>query len=311
MFDIRDAEILAEIVRAGGFRAAAARLNLTQSAVSARVARIEDRLGLTLFDRGGKGIGRGVRLTLQGRAFLDQAERLIAMRNGIVAGLAPGADFAGTLRIGVAETIVHTWLPGMLTRLNAALPGLRLELSVDTSPELGRRLAAREIDVAVMMRGLVPPRARRWPIFDCPLRWHATPDFAPTGQALPARALTPADLARLPLITFARGTLPHAELERRLPPDALPAPLIHACASLSTTLHLTRAGFGIGLLPRPMAREDLARGLLVALPTEPAATMSDLAFDLACLPEQPQALIGRLREMAQAAVAALPNDQPE
>jgi DNA-binding transcriptional LysR family regulator len=299
MFDIRDAEILTEIVRSGGFRAAAQRLNLTQSAVSARVARIERRLGLTLFDRA----GRGVRLTLQGRAFLDQAERLIAMRNGIVAGLAPGADFAGTLRIGVSETIVHTWLPGMLTRLNAALPALRLELSVDTSPELGRRLGAREIDVAVMMRGLAPPRARRWPVFDCPLRWYARPD-----PALPSQPLTPADLARLPLITFARGTLPHAELERRLPPDALPAPLIHACASLATTLHLTRAGFGIGLLPRPMVREDLARGLLVALKADPAATMADLAFDLACLPEQPEALVTRLRDMALAAAAALPGD---
>ena len=297
MFDIRDAEILTEIARAGGFRAAAQRLNLTQSAVSARVARIEGRLGLTLFDRA----GRGVRPTLQGRAFLDEAERLIAMRNAIVAGLAPGADFAGTLRIGVAETIVHTWLPGMLTRLNAALPGLRLELAVDTSPELARRLEAREIDVAVMMRALVPPRARRWPVFDCPLRWYAPPD-----QPRPARPLTPADLARLPLITFARGTLPHAELERRLPPDARPAPLIHACASLSTTLHLTRAGFGIGLLPAPMAQEDIARGLLVALPASPAATLSDLTFDLACLPEQPAALVTRLHEMARAAVAALP-----
>lgn len=299
MFDIRDAEILTEIVRAGGFRAAAERLNLTQSAVSARVARIEARLGLKLFDRA----GRGVRLTLQGRAFLDEAERLIAMRNAIVAGLAPGADFAGTLRIGVAETIVHTWLPGMLTRLNAALPGLRLELSVDTSPELARRLESREIDAAVMMSPLVPPRARRWPVFDCPLRWYAAP-----AQPRPAAPLTPADLARRPLITFARGTLPHAELERRLPPDARPAPLIHACASLSTTLHLTRAGFGIGLLPRPMVQEDLARGLLVALPAAPEATLSDLSFDLACLPEQPEALVGRLREMAAAAVAALPFD---
>jgi len=311
MFEIRDAEILTEIARAGGFRAAAARLNLTQSAVSARVARLEDRLGLTLFERGGRGAGRGVRLTLQGRAFLDQAERLIAMRNGIVAGLAPGADFAGTLRIGVAETIVHTWLPGMLTRLNGALPALRLELSVDTSPELARRLAGREIDAAVMMRALVPPRARRWPVFDCPLRWYAAqPDLWP-GQPHPDRPLTPADLARLPLITFARGTLPHAELERRLPPDTLPAPLIHACASLSTTLHLTRAGFGIGLLPRPMARRDLAQGTLVALPAEAAATLSDLAFDLACLPEQPEALVTRLREMALAAVADLATDHQD
>jgi DNA-binding transcriptional LysR family regulator len=298
MFDIRDAEILCEIVRAGGFRAAAERLNLTQSAVSARIARIEDRLDLTLFDRA----GRGVRLTLQGRAFLEQAERLVAMRNAIVAGLAPGADFAGTLRIGTAETVVHTWLPAMLTGLRETLPGLRLELSVDTSPELARRLAAREIDVAVMMRGLVPARALRWPAFDCPLAWYAAP-----GYPVPRGPLTPADLVRLPLITFARGTLPHAELERRLPADALPAPLIHACASLSTTLHLARAGFGVGLLPVPMAQDDVVQSRLHRLPVTAEAAMSDLTFDLACLPEQPEGLMARLVEAARAAVAGLPS----
>ncbi len=293
MFDIRDAEIVQEIVRAGGFRAAAARLNLTQSAVSARVSGAEARLGIVIFDRA----RRGAQLTAKGRAFLDQAERLLAMRNRIVAGLAHEAGYAGTIRIGVSETIVHTWLAGMLTRLRGVLPEMRLELSVETSPVLGAQLVDGDLDVAVMMRALVPARALRVPIYRSPVEWFAAADYAAGGEPLGIEAL-----AAHPIITFSRGTLPYCELEAKLSMSEAP-PLFHACASLSTTLHLTRAGFGIGLLPSPMAADDRAAGRLRRVATEPEAAMSDLTFDFAHLPEQPPSLVVALCDAARAAIA--------
>lgn len=291
MFDIRDAEIVQEIVRAGGFRAAAARLNLTQSAVSARVSGAEARLGIVIFDRA----RRGAQLTAKGRAFLDQAERLLAMRNRIVAGLAHEAGYAGTIRIGVSETIVHTWLAGMLTRLRGVLPEMRLELSVETSPVLGAQLVDGDLDVAVMMRALVPARALRVPIYRSPVEWFAAADYAAGGEPLGIEAL-----AAHPIITFSRGTLPYCELEAKLSMSEAP-PLFHACASLSTTLHLTRAG--IGLLPSPMAADDRAAGRLRRVATEPEAAMSDLTFDFAHLPEQPPSLVVALCDAARAAIA--------
>ncbi|MGY6644340.1 MAG: LysR family transcriptional regulator [Salinarimonas sp.] len=293
MFDIRDAEIVREIVRWGGFRAAATKLNLTQSAISARVSGLEGRLGLTIFDRR----RRGAQLTPQGRAFLEQGERLVAMRNQIAAALGPQGGFAGTIRIGVAETIVHTWLAGMLTRLAESLPEMRLELSVDTSPVLARKLLDNVIDIAVMMTSLVPPLAVRRPIYRCPLAWYAARDYALEDGPLDIEALS-----RYPIITFSRGTLPHAELEHKLPMTRLPPPLLHACASLSTTLHLTRAGLGIGLLPEPMAARDLAEGLLRPVPVAADAAMSDLTFDFAHLPEQPGNAMDTIRVAAQLSV---------
>jgi len=296
MFDMRDAEIVREIVRWGGFRAAAAKLNLTQSAVSARVSGLEESLGVTIFDRR----RHGAQLTPQGRAFLEQAERLLAMRNQIVAGFVEQAGFAGTIRIGVAETIVHTWLAGMLTRLAETLPDMRLELSVDTSPVLARKLTDAELDVAVMMSSLVPPLAVRKRVYRCPLAWYVARDYV-----LDKRVLGIDDLARHPIITFSRGTLPHAELEHKLPMTRLPAPLLHACASLSTTLHLTRAGFGIGLLPEPMAANDLGEGALRRISVNKEAAMSDLTFDFAHLPDQPGTVMEGLRRAAQEAIAAM------
>jgi DNA-binding transcriptional LysR family regulator len=292
MFDIRDAEIVCEVVRCGGFRAAASKLNLTQSAISARVSGVEERLGITIFDRR----RRGARLTPQGRAFLDHATRLVTMRNQIVAGIAPQAGFVGTIRIGVAETIVHTWLAGMLTRLRGSLPAMRLELSVDTSPVLAAKLLDDELDVVVMMSRLAPASAVITPVFTCPLAWFASPSLD-----LPAMPLTSADLARFPIVTFSKGTLPYAELERKLPLQGLPPPLLHACASLSTTLHLTRDGFGIGLLPAPMAAQDEAAGRLRRVATDEDARMSDLSFAFVHLPGQDATVMASLLEAAQEA----------
>lgn len=293
MFEIRDAEVVRAVVRCGGFRAAGQRLNLTQSAVSARVSGLEARLGIEIFDR----TRRGARLTPQGRAFLEQAERLVAMRDAIASGFYSHEGLVGTLRIGVAETIVHTWLAGMLTRLAEAQPMVRIELSVDTSPTLAQKLLDEEIDVGVMMQALVPKAALAWPLYTCPLVFFAAPSLG-----LPREPMSPAALAAHPIITFSRGTLPYSELERRLPQDRLPPPLLHACASLSTTLHLARAGFGIGLLPAPMARADEASGALVRLQTTAEARMSDLAFAFVHMPSQDGRTMARLREAAEAAV---------
>ena len=300
MFEIRDAEVVRAVVRCGGFRAAGQRLNLTQSAVSARVSGLEARLGIEIFDR----TRRGARLTSQGRAFLEQAERLVAMRDAIAGSFSGHDGLVGTVRIGVSETIVHTWLAGMLTRLAEAQPMMRIELSVDTSPVLAQKLLDDEIDVAVMMQALVPDAALATPLYTCPLAFFAAPSLA-----LPDEALDPDALARHPIITFSRGTLPYAELERRLPQAGLPTPLLHACASLSTTLHLARAGFGIGLLPAPMARADEGTGSLRRVETTDGARMADLVFAFAHLPARDARMIARLREAAEAAIAALDDDR--
>ncbi|GGK44635.1 LysR family transcriptional regulator [Salinarimonas ramus] len=302
MFDIRDAEVVREVVRCGGFRAAATRLNLTQSAISARVSALEERLSITIFDRK----RRGARLTPQGRAFLEQAGRLVTLRDAIAESFAPDAGFVGTLRIGVAETIVHTWLAGMLTRVRDALPRIRIELSVETSPILARQLGEDAIDVAVLMEPLAPEGAVATPLYTCRLDWFAAP-----ALALPAEPLDTSALAAQPIVTFARGTIPYAELERRLPGDGLAPPLLHACASLSTTLHLARDGFGIGLLPAPMAAADLARGTLRRVETTGEARMSDLAFAFAHMPRRSESVMQALLAAARAAIADFVHDRSE
>jgi DNA-binding transcriptional LysR family regulator len=295
MFDVRDVEIIQEVFASGGFRAAAQKLNLSQSVVSARIADIESRLGITIFIRE----RRGARLTPLGRRFLEQARRLTRLRDQIAAGLHPDSGFAGTLRIGVSETIVHTWLPMMLNRIRVALPNAQLELSVDTSPVLARQLLDDDIDIAILMRESLPSGMVVVPIYACKLGW-----FAAAGYPVPARSLALVDLAESPIITFPKDTAPFREVKHLFSDPDLPVPLIHGCASLATILHLVRDGFGVGLLPAQMAANDVKSGLLASLQTTPHARVSDLEFALCYRPTLEQAIMERVRAVALSAVEA-------
>ncbi len=289
MFGIREAEVVQEVVRRGGFRAAAQSLGIAQSAVSSRIATLERRLGIRIFDRE----KRRVRLTPAGRRFVEQAERLIALRDCIAAEVSPENGLAGLIRIGVAETVVHSLLPAMLKRLHDAVPEVRFELSVETSPILAERLRDDDIDVAVMMKQLVPPEAISYPLATFEMGWFAAPGLVAAGGPL-----GPAALAQHPIVTFSKATLPHKEVERMFSAPDIGQPLLHGSASLSTMLHLVRDGFGIGTLPVAMAEDDLTAGRLVQIATEPSARLSPLEFSLCHLPRQDSTLFQLMVEAA-------------
>ncbi|MEF2072950.1 LysR family transcriptional regulator [Consotaella aegiceratis] len=296
MFDIKDVEIVRMVVRHGGFRAAAAQLRLSQSAVSARIAGLEDRLGVELFDRKKR---RGS-LTPAGRTFLDQTARLTEMRDRIISGLTQEAGFAGTIRIGVAETIVHTWLPRMMTLVHERFPNLRIELAVDTSQTLAAKLLEDELDVAVMMEELVPARAQSHFVFASAIDWFAAAD-ADVAQD----RLTVQGLALWPIVTFPKGTLPYRDLETIFAAADIHAlPLLHGCASLSAALHLVLTDFGIGVLPISMIEAEVKAGRIRRLDTVPEAKPKALRFVFAHMATLGRPLAEALRACADQAVGS-------
>ncbi|WP_340109394.1 LysR family transcriptional regulator [Pikeienuella sp. HZG-20] len=281
-----------EVARCGGFRAAAQKLRLSQSAVSTRIAEAEQRLGVELFDRK----RHGARLTPSGRRFLDQAGRLIEMRDQIAASLLPSSGFAGTIRIGVSESIVHSLLPGMLSRVRSAFPDARLELSVELSPVLAKRLVDDGVDVAILVRQLVPAGAVAVPIYSSDLGWFASP-----RMTLPEGVLSPRELVQFPIVTFLRGSMPFIEVERVFIDPNLPTPLLHGCASLSTMIHLITDGFGLGLLPVSLAQPEVESGRLVRLNTSPNTRIGKLEFAFSYLSARDSRQMERIRECAEAA----------
>src|ERR1700733_13642963 len=90
------------IAKLGTFTAAAQKLCTTQPAISARVRELESALGVALFER----MDRGVRLTVQGRAFVATLEPLLGqIQDALVAVEGSGAA-CGVVRIGIRDSAV-------------------------------------------------------------------------------------------------------------------------------------------------------------------------------------------------------------
>ncbi|TIU28921.1 MAG: LysR family transcriptional regulator, partial [Mesorhizobium sp.] len=120
-FNIKQIETFLLVATLGSFRKAAERLNTTQPAVSTRIAGLEKALGAKLFERH----SGTVKLTAEGQRLLPPAQRVlhVAERLQLMANsLSETSETARVLRLGVAETIVHTWLPDFLKELQASHP---------------------------------------------------------------------------------------------------------------------------------------------------------------------------------------------
>ena len=277
MFELKDIVILQDIVRAGGFRAAALKYRLSQSAISNRVLSLEKRLGIQIFDRG----RRQVRLTPIGRRFLEEAQRLLAARDRLVQEITRPDGLSGTVRIGVAETIVHTLLSDLLNQLKARHPKVRFELVVDTSRQLGALLSEDDLDVAVLLSESVPRGAVSTALAPLTLGWYEA------AQApIRSDAMTLGEIATHAIVTFPKTTPPYRELELMLAAPDLPPPDLHGSASLSTVIHLVSDGFGIGVLPERMASSPPFDRQVRPLPVVTAAELTPLRFVVAYVPER-------------------------
>jgi DNA-binding transcriptional LysR family regulator len=115
----------------GGVTRAAGALNLTQSAVSMQLKRLEEALDVSLLDR----TGRGVSLTSSGEQLLSYARRMLAMNDEVVDRLT-AHDYGGEIKIGVPHDIVYPYVPEILRRFNAAFPRVRVNLVSSYSRQL-------------------------------------------------------------------------------------------------------------------------------------------------------------------------------
>src|ERR1700681_5100024 len=171
MVDFKSIETFLWVVTLGSFRAAGEKLNTTQPAISQRIAQLERELGVKLLNRD----HRVASPTPSGRQLMVYAEKLIGMRSEMLAAVGDRSAMRGVLRLGTAETIVHTWLPQLIKRVNQAYPNLSLEIEVDITPNLRGRLLAQEIELAFLVGPLTTPTVRNRTLCDYPVGFLASP----------------------------------------------------------------------------------------------------------------------------------------
>ena len=266
----------------GSFRKTAERQNTTQPAISNRIAALEEELGVTLFDRDS---GRTM-LTTRGQALLPYAEKIVSMSQQLRKRADRVALLSGILRLGVSETIVHTWLPYFFRELSENTPNLDVEITVDVTGNLRSGLLDRTFDLAFLMGPVSEPKIENLNLCSFPLIWVASP-----ALKLPDRKLELEELAQWPIITYARNTKPFAEISQKFSElDELPA-RFYSSSSLAACRRLTLDGIGVSALPLSVIADGLKNGRLVRL--DAAWTPSELAFT-ASYPSAPSNAIAEL-----------------
>lgn len=294
MIDFRSLEVFFWVVKLGGFGRAAERLHMTQPAVSARIAQIEARHGLRLLHRNSQ---RAPAPTQKGLELYEHAERILTIHAEMMSRLTGPAELTGTLRLGAIETVVQTLLGTLLRELNTRHPQVTPEITVDTSTSLRAALLAGELDVALLLGPVADPRVRNVALRDFDLVW-----VAGRSLAVGAGPLDLAALAAWPTLTYARGTLPHAQLAELLSSPDLPPPRLFANSSLATIVRMAVDGIGIGVVPRAAVEREVADGRLRLL--DVAAALPPLHVTASYLADPDDGLAAAVAQLAAEIVQA-------
>ncbi|MCB1388747.1 MAG: LysR family transcriptional regulator [Rhodobacteraceae bacterium] len=140
--DLAALRALAAINDFGGVTRAAQLLNLTQSAVSMQIKRLEESLGLALLDRS----GRGVSLTTAGEQLLGYARRIIALNDEAVERLTDSA-FEGVITVVVPHDIVYPHIPQVLRHFHSMYPRMQVQLLTQNTIRAKEAFARGECDL--------------------------------------------------------------------------------------------------------------------------------------------------------------------
>lgn len=269
---MRQFELLTVLADTGSMRAAGEKLSVSTAAVSKGLGEIETLLGVTIFERH----GRGVSVTSEGNILVHRARLLLSE----VANLADDLrdrklGHEPVLRIGAPPFIAWSLLPEILRVMARHRPLPPIQIVEGRLDDTQRKLESGEIDVLLTMNtsselgslcqeGLVirPVCYEQW-IIVC------SPDH-PTALQARSSHWTWQELRREawvlpPRPTQARLMLEQVLLDQNLPPIA---PAIESMNAI-TNLKLVELGHGLSLLAKRTVKENLSKGTLVSLPVDP------------------------------------------
>ncbi|WP_414439362.1 LysR family transcriptional regulator [Burkholderia sp. 22PA0106] len=283
--NIRFLETFIWLARLQNFRLTAEKLHTTQAAVSSRIAALEESFDVRLFDRN----SRSATLTPAGRKMLSYAERIVRLGDEMRREVEDTDGDAGLIRIGVIESIVHSWFPALMAQIRERFPRLEVEVTSDTTIHLVQWLRTDAVDLTLQIDTLADREFVNAPLCEFPMRWVASPTLGLGGERI-----TLEQLAEHPVISFARHSGPHTALEREFS-RAVERPVrVNCISSVAAIVRLVADGFGVAALPPAIIERELRDGSLEVLDADSNFTPMPL---VACH-RLPHPLSARIAELA-------------
>jgi LysR family transcriptional regulator for metE and metH len=257
-FDTRDLRLVRAIAEAGGVTRAARLLHLSQSAVSHQVKDLERRLGLTLFERR----GRGVQMT-------EAATRLLALSHDVLESMARveseirrGARGAsGTLRISTQCQTAYYWLPQVIGAFELHHPDVTLRIVPEATVDPATALVDGQIDLAFLI-----DRPKAAPFASIPLfEDELVAVLSPSHPLSRKPYVTGADMAGETLIIPDVPKSMRDHLQRKLWPEGPRPHRVMRVPLTEVIVELVKARQGISVLPMWSVSAPLMRGEVTAV----------------------------------------------
>lgn len=250
--DIDSLRTLRAIVESGSFTGAAARLHLTQSAVSWKIKRLEERLGHALLVRDGKSIEP----TDMGHELLAHAEKILSAHDEAVASLKL-RELTGTVRLGCNDEPQIDQVADIIRAFKVEHPRVGVHTRIGLSSVVGAWLRAGELDLAIIQVLADDLKDSDIILRDDRLGWFASPELALEQDG------------SVPLITFGPRGFYRSIAERLLRNAGFEHSVVVECESTSGVIAAVEAGLGVAVLnvKHPVAADAATRGEELGLPT--------------------------------------------
>lgn len=143
-FDVVTLRGFLAIVEMGSMTAASKKLHVTQSALSMQIKRLEDSLGISVFER----VARGLTLTKTGERLLHYARQMVVL-NDEAWGRLTAPDYEGEVSLGVPVDLIDPLVPQVLRAFNREYPRSRVRLRCHNTNTLLKRFDADELDIVL------------------------------------------------------------------------------------------------------------------------------------------------------------------
>jgi len=258
-YDFDDLEAFLAVKETGSFHGAAQQLNLSQSAVTRRIKKLEIALDSLLFERTTRAVKPTLaakRLHARAEAILDGAQETTRAMRDESAALTHQKNAIVT--IAVLPSVVPMLLPNALRNFRAEGHKARVRILDRAANEIAEAVASGEADFGVCSIPMLEPATRFEPLFedrivlampvDHPLREHCTIEWA--------------ELANEDLIVPMRGTGNRLLIDEAMARSRLPMNWTFEVGRSTTALELVSAGVGVALLPMSSVTSGIGRSIL-------------------------------------------------
>src|ERR1700721_876732 len=164
--EVHQLRYVCAIADTGSFSRAAERCQITQPSLSQQARKLEEERGAKLFDR----LGRSIRLTAAGRAFIPRARAILEQMEAARSSAADqNTDFRGSVAVGVIPTVAPYLMPSYAARFAKKYPDAKLRIVEQTTSGLVEGLRDLSLDVAILALPLRHKDLELFPIRTKPL----------------------------------------------------------------------------------------------------------------------------------------------